>query len=248
MSDVVCSRQEISFMLKADNFWIYQDCWVASFDILGFKDLAKVEHGTFRAAVIQKCYEHALRDLERTNQGVRPAGIDYSWVSDTFIMFTSDDSSKSFAVMLRMAKSFFEHCLSAGIPVRGAVSVGPFVRSRDNRSLISSAFIDAFEIGERQNWVGLLLSPKAIARARRLGLEPSRLGFVSSKDIPMKKCKSPEIITSRDVMAYRFERVRDVIPQLEAMMSGSSEPHRIKYQRTIDFIRAYSRPARDGNG
>jgi hypothetical protein len=233
-------------MKKSDDFWSHRECWVASFDILGFKDLARVEHGTFRASVIQKCHEHALRDLERSGQGVLPAGIDYSWVSDTFILFTSDDSSKSFAVMLRTAKSFFENCLEAGMPVRGAISVGSFVRSHDNRVLISSAFIDAFEIGERQNWLGLLLSPAAIARARRQGLEPSRLGFVSSNRIPMKKCKSPDPVTSRDVMAYRIGHVPRLMPRLEEMMNASVEPHRIKYQRTIDFIREYSRPGSQG--
>jgi hypothetical protein len=36
------------------------------------------------------------------------------------------------------------------------------------------------------------------------------------------------------------------MPRLEEMMNASVEPHRIKYQRTIDFIREYSRPGSQG--
>lgn len=220
--------------------WIVADCWIASFDILGFKNLVNLDGDSFEAICIQEDYEETLGHLESTSTDYHPGDIDYCWLSDTFVMFSPDDSAKSYTVIQQAAKHFIEKCIYSQVPIRGALSVGSFIRSEDNRSLMGNGFIDAFIYGEDQNWLGFLLTPKAIKKVRSYGLEPSRHDFVCSDEVPMRKCNATE------VMAYRFQNgaanfSSPLLSMLGAMKSKSGEEYRVKYEKTMNFIEKYYR-------
>ena len=155
-------------------------------------------------------------------------------------MYTPDDSPRSYAVIQQAAKHFFEECLYSSIPIRGAVSVGTFVRSHDGMALMGGAFIDAHTYGDDQDWLGLILTPSAIEKAKSYGLDPSRHDFVFSTDIPMRKCKESE------VAAYRLQNgsanySSPLLPILENMKHKAGSAHHAKYDRTIDFIKKHYR-------
>ena len=105
---------------------------------------------------------------------------------------------------------------------------------------MGEAFIDAFVTGKDQDWLGLLLTARAISKARSLGLEPARHDFVASVNIPMRECRTGE------VMAYRFQNgsanfESPLVSILKSMKQSAGEKHGPKYQRTIEFINAHSR-------
>jgi hypothetical protein len=220
--------------------WTVRTCWVASFDILGFKNLVNVDGGSIKAHLIRGDYERALEHLKDAAEPRSLGKLEYFWLSDTFVMYTEDDSALSYSVIQRAAKYFVEECLYSHIPIRGAISVGSLSLSSDNRAVMGEAFIDAFVTGEDQDWLGLLLSERAVARAQALGLEPSRHDFVASGSVPMRKCDAHR------VMAYRFQNgaanfSSPLLPVLEAMRASSAAPHHPKYERTIEFIKVHYR-------
>jgi hypothetical protein len=221
--------------------WEIRDAWVSSFDILGFKNLANVKGDSFAAQLVRDDYERVLEHLA-SSADMRALGtVSYLWLSDTFVLFTTDDSSASYRLIQFAAKHFIEECLYSGVPIRGAISVGSIVTSDDNRSIMGEAFIDAFVTGEDQNWIGLLLSARAISRVRSLGLDPARHDFVSSPSIPMRKLKAD------DVMAYRFQNgaanyESPLLHTLASMKQGADSRNVGKYDRTCEFIKChYSR-------
>lgn len=155
-------------------------------------------------------------------------------------MFTQDDSAKSYTVIQRAAKHFLEKCLYSSIPIRGAISVGSFVRGHDNRSLMGRAFVDAHVFGEDQDWIGLILTPDAIRKARSYGLEPTHHDFIFSADIPMRD------FCSTDVLAYRFQNgsanfSSPLLSFLEGMKHKAGTSHSGKHERTIEFIKKHYR-------
>jgi len=159
-------------------------------------------------------------------------------------MFTPDDTAKSYTVIQQAARHFIDECLYSSIPMRGAVSVGTLIRSHDNRALMGRAFIDAHVYGEDQDWLGLLLTPDAITKARSYGLEPTRHDFISSDEIPMRKC------SAKNVLAYRFQNGRSSFPSplltlLENMRQEAGAAHSLKYERTIEFITKHYRYVED---
>ncbi|WP_243383818.1 hypothetical protein [Geothrix alkalitolerans] len=220
--------------------WILSNSWVASFDILGFKNMVNVDGATFEATLIMEDYEETLAHLESTCRDYQAGFLDYSWLSDTFIIFSRDDSAQSYALIQQASKHFFEKCLYSSIPLRGALSEGSFIRSKDGRSLMGKAFIEAFTYGEDQDWLGFLLTPSAILKARSFGLEPSRHDFVSTEEIPMRKC------LASDVMACRLQNGRanfssPFIHFLQQMRHQAGPAHFNKYDRTIQFIQNHYR-------
>ena len=220
--------------------WHVNSCWVASLDILGFSNLVNIEGDTIDIDFIQEDYEKTLCHLESRCQEYSPGSLEYLWFSDTFVMYTPNDSARSYAVIQQAAKHFIDNCLYSSIPIRGAISVGTFIRSHDGRALMGRAFIDAHVYGDDQDWLGLLLTPTAIARARAYGLEPTHHDFVSSDEIPMRRCNAKEVV------AYRFQNGRDnfsspLLPLLENMRQQAGIEHRRKYERTIEFIKGHHR-------
>ena len=180
-------------------------------------------------------YEETIKNLKESCEHYETGYLDYCWFSDTFLMFTPDDSARSYCVIEFAAKHFIENCICARIPIRGAISVGSFMHSKDNRSFIGNAFIEAYEYGEDQDWLGLIITPKAIEKAKSYDLFPVRHDFVQSDKIPLRK------FSNKDVLAYRFQNGAanypcHLLPMLRDMKLHSDEKYRYKYERTEKFI------------
>jgi hypothetical protein len=222
--------------ISSSQEWIHTKCWVACFDILGFKNLVSFEDDeSLQITFLIEDYEKTLEHLRKSSEPYQEGDIEYCWLSDTFVFFTSDDSARSYAVLQQAAKRFITECTYSKIPIRGGISVGHITRSKDNRSFMGKAFIDAFVYAEDQDWIGLLLTPTAIEKAKSYGLFPERHDFVKSSRIPMRKCQNAE------VMAYRFQNgsanfSSPLITMLSQMRHSSGEKHHHKYDGTIQFI------------
>lgn len=222
--------------------WITAYCWVASFDILGFKGLIDIDENSMEAEFAQEDYERTLSHLKDIRGAYSTEALDYLWLSDTFVMFSPDDTYQSYGVIEQAARRFIEECIYSGIPIRGAISCGALIRSNDKRSLMGQAFVEAYIYGEDQDWLGLILSPSAIIKARSLDLEPTHHDFIYSDEIPMRNC------CRKGVLAYRLQKGADssiapLLSSLEGMKQAAQSKHHPKYERTIDFLKKHARYA-----
>ncbi len=111
------------------------NCWLAIFDILGFKNLISIEDDDFAIFKIAKIYKNTLQHLSKTCDEYAEGDLDYCWLSDTFLTFTNDDSARSYSVLQMTAKRFFNNSLYSRIPLRGAISVGHFMHSEDKKAM-----------------------------------------------------------------------------------------------------------------
>ena len=227
--------------LYASHDWIHANCWVACFDILGFKNMVSFEDDeSLQITFLIEDYEKTLEHLRTSSEAYQEGDIEYCWLSDTFVLFSRDDSARSYAVLQQAAKRFITECTYSMIPIRGAISVGHITRSEDNRSFMGKAFIDAFVYAEDQDWIGLLLTPTAIEKTSIYGLFPERHDFVKSEGIPMRKCQKS------GVMAYRFQNGEanfesPLLTKLSQMKQASGEKHHNKYDGTMHFIKVHYR-------
>lgn len=222
---------------KADD-WIRSNCWLTVFDILGFTNLINVNEDNLQAFNVRVDYEETIQNLESSCDDYFPSSLNYCWFSDTFLIYTSDDSAQSYTIIQSASKIFIDKYICSRIPIRGAIAVGTFMRSKDNRSFIGSAFIEAFKYAEDQNWIGLLITPNAIKKAESYSLSPIRHDFVRSDDIPMRK------FTNKNILAYRFQNEAanfpsHLLPCLRDMKSDAGDKYRFKYERTEKFIEKY---------
>lgn len=250
-------------MENADK-WIHSECWIACFDILGFKKLVSFENDDrYEALDVISIYDETLEHLRKSCNWYFDGCVNYFCLSDTFVMFTSDDTAEGYDVIEKAAKYFMEKCLYVRIPLRGAISVGSFTMSYDNRAFMGKAAVEAFEYAEDQNWIGLILTPTAIKKIESYNLDlindfiPSTptpksksflkllmqmLGYlkrhVAYDEIPMRKFRHEK------VYAYRFQNGASnmsnrFLPALQDMKSQADDKYKSKYERTEKFIQKY---------
>lgn len=221
--------------IKADT-WIRSNCWIAVFDILGFRNIITLIEDNQQAFNVRVDYEETIKNLESSCNDYFHGSLAYSWFSDTFLIYTSDDSARSYTIIQSASKIFIDKCICSRIPIRGAIGFGSLMRTVDNRSFIGSAFLEAFEYAEDQDWIGLLLTPNAIKKVKSYGLDPTHHDFVQSDVIPMRKFRN------HDILAFRFQNGAAnfpsyLIPALCDMKGSSGDKYRSKYEKTEQFIR-----------
>lgn len=220
-------------MEKHITMYKYKNRWISYFDLLGFQKLVEK---TDLSLIIQD-YEKILDDLELKTSEKKKFGIDYSWFSDTFLIFAKDDSLESFTLIEQASRLFFQRLISRNIPLRGALTVGELYTQKDKNIFLGKGIIDAYKYGEGQNWIGFILTPGAYMRLKETNLDlEHRLYY--RRIIDPKIIKHPD---RQNVFAFTMNAllVNNQNLCLEAIlrMKELVKPeYRDKYQNTENFI------------
>ena len=212
--------------------------WVGYFDLLGVKQLYKTKNHISIFVAISSAIE---KFKERATAW---GNVGYAWFSDTFIVYTEDDSTESFGAIDNISRWFFYFLITADIPVRGAISCDAFYADRENDLFFGEAFIEAYEYGETQDWIGLLLCPSAEERLKHLGLPAERRLNYAYADIPFKKQPKkrpsnlrknlPVCILGNWVSVNNQNPIIERLSQMKEQIAD--ENIRSKYDRAIEFI------------
>ena len=212
--------------------------WVAYFDLLGFKQHVKKSGLIDSFGLLGWCTD----ELECCAQPFE--SVNLVSFSDTFLLYTADDSRASFQAIDDVSRSFYDESVLAGIPVCGALAFGEFYADEANNLFLGKAFIDAYEFGEQFDWLGFVLHPSALKQMSEVGQPASRLCYKRH----LVECKNPKTsaIKRKCVVAYKtgpgsIMPVTGGNPYLKAMEemrdSTKSKRHRKKYRNTIRFLK-----------
>ena len=208
----------------------FSNRWFCYLDLLGFPNL--VRRG--EAERVIPLYHQVVEELRQQVTARESLDVSYSWFSDTFMIFSEKCTRREFDNVQTAARKFFVRFLLEGIPVRGAISYGGLYTQKRKNIFIGEALIEAYEYGEKQDWLGLLLSP-SISRCFGGLPEPLRELYRS----PHKR----GIITHacpNDVYAYGLrEPGNDIdacLVSLRAMRDSAPHEARRKYTNTEEFI------------
>lgn len=212
----------------------YTNRWFCYLDLLGFKSLVLQKHKIEEVIFL---YNEIIEDLISKADLKKTLGVSYSWFSDTFIIYSRSDSLIEFASIEQVSRLFFTKLIKKEIPVRGALTYGKLYSQSAKKVFIGEALIDAYEYGEKQKWLGFLLTPKVYDKLKETDLD--------IRDRPFyKRIESDEIIThfnKCNIYAYAFNdlKINDKNPYLEVIrkmsISAPKEAYE-KYENTIKFI------------
>lgn len=220
--------------------WETHECWVAHFDILGFKSL--LVHGSkdFKTILSQIDIDEIIASIKDMPPLYREH-IEYLFYADTFIFYSKSDQIQDYSPILSVAQMFIRKCISIKLPVRGAISFGELIFGHEKRILMGKAFLESYEYSEDQNWLGLLLTPSATKKVREHSLNPLHHSY-TDRDIPFRR----HSIFSENVYAYTFSGGVANFPcpllaYLNEMMQAAPDAEKVKYENTIEFIKKYDR-------
>ena len=214
----------------------YTKRWFSYFDLLGFRNLVlknRIEH-------VLPVYEDVLKVISRKADPKKSKGLSYSWFSDTFILFTKGNSDKEFALIEQASRLFFQNLILKEIPVRGSLTVGDLYSLQKKNIFIGKALIDAYEYGEKQNWLGFVLTPNVHSHLKGSSLELERRAFY-------RHINDPKIITHSkpdNVYAYAFNNgevngKNPFLKSIQTMKVQAGIKYEQKYINTENFIKKH---------
>lgn len=139
--------------------------YVAFFDILGFKNWVETEGSwkvfvyirDFMNLMIRACMPKSVVNADMSVD-LEPSIISYINFSDSIIFYSRDDSYETFRSMLKVCAEFMNVVICGPTRViRGSLSHGEFYADPENNAYVGHALIDAYELEEKQDWLGVSL-------------------------------------------------------------------------------------------
>ncbi|MDD4876265.1 MAG: hypothetical protein PHQ86_03935 [Dehalococcoidales bacterium] len=132
--------------------------YVAFFDMLGFSEL--VREGSFSENFNK--YSEILSNAVEINKD----GLQYVTFSDSVVINTKNKGKEQLQYLIRaVADISFRFLTELDIPICGSISIGQFDRHehKDGNVIIAGrTIIDAYQYEQKQDWVGVMLSPKVV--------------------------------------------------------------------------------------
>jgi hypothetical protein len=191
------------------------NCWIAYFDILGFKNETQMNKG--HLSVLAYMYEE-ITDRINNLPNIGSPHYECSWFSDSFLFYSFNDSIESYRTIYFAAKEFFDYMIiTKKWLLRGAITVGDFYVDRNSNIYLGDALVDAHNFTEKQDWIGLVLTPSAYTTLVSKGFNPftwvDGIGF-REYNVPIKRKISNSdsvqiILDFEKLWAYHY-RIGDI--------------------------------------
>jgi len=212
--------------------------YLAYFDLLGTQELIQAKK------IRQVFAAYAIANKKLAAWSKRHPQVAQAWFSDTFILYTKDDSAQSFRAIEIVCRWFVYSLLRNRIPVRGALACGEFYADVRTRSYLGEALLEAYEWGENQDWIGFILSPSAASRLESVGLAPQEKLNYRAHDVCFKK--KPNGVCTVSIACLLGNWIKSgndenfLLRPLREMCNKQSDKRvRDKYERTIAFLEKY---------
>ncbi|MBI5892311.1 MAG: hypothetical protein HZB79_01450 [Deltaproteobacteria bacterium] len=150
------------------------DRWVAYFDILGFS--SEVEKGCRSDYLLLKDYKYIIKILSDACQ-LFPDCLSYFYFSDSFLIYSHDDTAKSYKCIQSASKKFINLMTLKRIPMRGVISFGDLYADQKERIFIGRALIEAVEAEKQLKTIGIVMMKTAVDKAKAYEERPENSGF-----------------------------------------------------------------------
>jgi len=243
-----------------NNSIISGDCWLAYFDIMGFKKRVlsfEKNYGSGHLDVyIKNFYEKILKEIDHElhdQKKFMPVTFDVARFSDSFIFYTPAITRDSFWTTDMIFRRFIGGVILSNFPVRGAMTIGDFYADKAKNVFLGPALIEAYKYAERQDWIGCIVCPMAVTRVEKMGIPLSRRSDYVLYDVPMKMKKNPSEATSsikdmtkERLFAYRLSKQPTTIERhllhMRNEICNSNNCHQDshiarKYDNTLKFFK-----------
>jgi hypothetical protein len=197
--------------------------WVAYFDLLGSQ-----------RREISELYEIYRTCLQEANWNTHLINaVQIAYFSDTFLLYTLDDSKKSLNSIDMAACGFFDDLIDRDIPVRGALACNEFYPDKANGIYLGQALVEAHKFGEKYNWLGFVLHQSALDAIAKTGRTASDRGHYKKWNTEFLN-KSDNTFCHEEVTAYfSFNSLQN----LKNMASWPKDEYiQRKYFNSIEFL------------
>lgn len=249
------------------------DAFVAFLDVLGFRDLVtrndhrtleKIYHNAFITTIESGLAHGAFTTLERDGRKFAVADaarmeVNSMLASDCVLFWTNDNAPKNFIRIVTAVRGLMLGALYCGLPLRGAITMGPItagfaqIQSKSlnfHNAVFGRAIVDAYELEKAQEWSGCVIDRNAVNYFESLQKETARthpeivlvenlvhMGVIKEYKVPFKSQPRLEYVVDW-VSARRSPVAGDSVRHAFLMHNKSvTKPEtQTKIQNTVDFV------------
>lgn len=122
--------------------------------------------------------------LDTAERVVVPDKVRAVTFSDTILLFTKGDSLTDLRCMLVVVAALLSNALHRCVPVRVGLASGVFYFNLTSSMYAGPALIEAYRLGEAQQWIGVTASEDIFHRATAAGLKKGSVEIISRAAIP----------------------------------------------------------------
>jgi hypothetical protein len=229
--------------------------FVAHFDMLGMSSLIRKEPELAwqkLSALSTAKQERLSLDIERKDTGeyIKDQVRSFTF-SDTIVAFSKSDTDNDALAIVLLTTELFASSLHYCVPLRGGISLGSFAFNFDLNLFSGPALLEAYELGESSQWLGISIDGRVAEAVARLPIATSPRGraTVVEWEVPCKGgsienrfvVNWPEshrnnyagpIPLPVETFYQPFSNLFGPFYQLEASI-------RAKYECTVDFFNAH---------
>ncbi len=156
--------------------------WIAYFDLLGMNALIKKR----KTHVALESIRNSVQLLKSKTDSFTENRVKTVWFSDSFLLYTENDSKESFADLEHIARNFHLNLIVRNIPSRGSIEHGEFIAEPESGIYVGPALVSAHNVSESQNWIGFVLCKSAINRLKEMELTNSvSLNYSKTYSVPI---------------------------------------------------------------
>lgn len=211
------------------------DGYIAFLDILGFSEL--VRRQSFDAEFEQ--YSEIIGNAIQAHDG-----LNYVTFSDSIVINTGGKRADDlFGLLQAVAGIQYRLLVEMEVPVRGCISAGRFSRIEcDNHDVMiaGSPIVDAVRYEEKQDWVGVMLSPTVLKAdpgvTDRAALDKS----VLQSDADSLKKRLPWVFLVQRHYCVPFHSSHDLVEnQFDGFVVVPHLPPRSEPQEVLDDLAKY---------
>lgn len=157
-------REVATYFLRKHGIIVYyQNTLVGFFDIIGFSSF--IAKNSTEDAIRHILIKDLFKSLKsNASNYIAHVKTDHWILSDSIIIVIDTNLSSLFTgslkVFLHACSSIMRTGMTSGFPLRGAIGGGDFYK--DGEMMVSSALVDAARYEKEQEWLGAVLTPKAL--------------------------------------------------------------------------------------
>lgn len=149
---------------------ITKNRFVAVLDILGFKDMVlSTDHEILYHRIQELLDVTKMNDDLIQRMKCKEHKPTYFNFSDSFFVFSSDDSAESFDVFINFTQALFMNAIGLSFMIKGAIGFGKVSINENKRIFFGKPIIDAFLLQEDVKYLGIVFHHLAENQLRQIG-------------------------------------------------------------------------------
>jgi hypothetical protein len=171
---------------------IAQQRYVAHLDILGMRALTGRDHREAwdMLSELEQARTTAIRtsiEFENSDEPIHiPEMVKSVVFSDTVILYSNADTPRDLHAIFNAAVYLFSRALHRHVPIRIGISKGIFYADEKRSMYAGPALIEAYDIGEMAQWLGIVLSASVANEPVLQNLKKGHSKSVVDWDVPTK--------------------------------------------------------------